>query len=77
MNMDHSEGLLNSTIRIEAIYDNGTSTGSGFFMNLDLDFEGKPIEVSVIVTNRHVIRKCKCDKLILQKRKRRWYTKLR
>lgn len=53
-NMHITEKLLNGTIRIEASNKSGTSTGTGFFFNFFADNE-KKIQISVIITNKHVV----------------------
>lgn len=54
-NMDYSERLINSTIRIEAILPDETATGTGFFFHFDLTDGDKKLPIPVVVTNKHVV----------------------
>lgn len=47
-----TEQLINGTIRIEAFNKDSVSTGTGFFVQFELDSH---ISIPVIITNRHVI----------------------
>jgi len=53
LDMSPSESLAFSTIRIEAVNDKGTSTGTGFLFTMLQDSDGV---VPVIVTNKHVVK---------------------
>lgn len=54
MDLSPSEQLCYSTIRIECITSNGTSTGTGFFFNF-LENKETHTHVPCVVTNKHVV----------------------
>lgn len=53
--MTSSEWVLLSTVRVDAILQNGVSTGTGFFFNFCFDEKDNTC-VPTIVTNKHVVR---------------------
>lgn len=54
-NLNITEQLTHSTVRIECELNNGTvSTGTGFYFNFN--FKDLNIQVPVIVTNKHVVK---------------------
>lgn len=53
--MISAEQLQLNTVRIEAETGNGSATGTGFFVDFDIEEGGQTHTVPVIVTNKHVI----------------------
>ena len=66
-NMHISEQLINGTIRVEAINDKYTSTGTGFFFTFYYDINGVRTPIPTIITNKHVVEGSKYIRLFFKK----------
>lgn len=63
--VDYSEMLIHTTIRIEAMSSRGSSFGTGFFFKYDFKDD---ITIPVIVTNKHVIKNTEKVKLVFTRK---------
>lgn len=66
-NMHITEQLINGTIRIEAVNDKYTSTGTGFFFTFYYENKGERLPIPTIITNKHVIDGAKKIRLFFKK----------